>query len=304
MKAVFDTMDDGSIIKADNIRLMTLMSRFLNGSADRISRDDVRTIQESCGVSEEYALSVLIAAACGLDISDNPADRRLFGRYFSDMLIHVDEAEYRFDPYYRNIHVPNVRIGDCELTHMHIKPYEAFVLDDTVRHGDGRIMPVIGYLDEKLTYPAILENGRIWMTVTPLEIFTMRRAILGAHGRVLTFGLGLGYFAYMVSRKTEVTSVTIVDNNSSIIRLFNRYILNQFENKDKIAVIHGDAFKYAESCLSEARYDYVFCDLWHDVGDGMEMYHKTRKYESQHPNIDFSYWIEQSILCQMQLWED
>ena len=39
------------------------------------------------------------------------------------------------------------------------------------------------------------------MTITPDEIETMKEAVDQAFGNVLTFGLGLGYYAYMVSEK-------------------------------------------------------------------------------------------------------
>ena len=60
-------------------------------------------------------------------------------------------------------------------------------------------------------FPALLENDRIWMTITPNEIETMKEPVDGAFGNVLTYGLGLGYYAYMVSEKENVETVTIVD---------------------------------------------------------------------------------------------
>ena len=66
-------------------------------------------------------------------------------------------------------------------------------------------------------FPAILENDRIWMTVTPNEIETMKEPVDQAFGNVLTFGFGLGYYAYMISEKEEVTSITVVEINGDVI---------------------------------------------------------------------------------------
>ena len=53
----------------------------------------------------------------------------------------------------------------------------------------------------------------------------MKLPVERAKGKVLTFGLGLGYFAYMCSLKEEVESVTVVEKDKSVIKLFNEIIL-------------------------------------------------------------------------------
>ena len=93
-----------------------------------------------------------------------------------------------------------------------------------------------------------------------------------AFGNVLTYGLGLGYFQYMVSNKENVSKVTIIEKNKDIIKLFVEYILPQFPNKDKIKIICMDAFEYATNNVKDIFYDFIYADLWHDVSDGIEMY--------------------------------
>ena len=155
--------------------------------------------------------------------------------------------------------------------------------------------PQVGFFEEHFRYPAILENGRIWMTVTPNEIETMKSPIEKAHGKVLTLGLGLGYYQYMISNKTNVDKIYIIDKNETIINLFKKYILPQFQNKDKIKIIHTDAFEFLKNDMSKYNFNFVFSDLWHDVSDGVDMYLDIKNYEKLYPNIDFEYWIEKSI---------
>ena len=109
--------------------------------------------------------------------------------------------------------------------------------------------------------------------------------------------LVLGYYAYMVSEKENVETVTVVDTNEDVIRLFKKYILPQFKNAHKIKIIAADAFEYAQKHMIPGKYDFVFTDLWHDVSDGIDMYLKMKEYEKQSPDSIFSYWIEKSILC-------
>ncbi|WP_239094011.1 hypothetical protein [Bacillus sp. B15-48] len=283
-------------IKQDNYKVFALLSKYLNDAPDFIEKEEVDELVES-GVSYEYAFALLLAAAFGLDIVDNVEDKEFFNHYFTKMIHKLDVNEYANNPYYQQIHIPTVKIGDSELKYEKFKAYEGFVCNDIIQTKQRRQIPQIGFFQQEFKFPAILEKERIWMTITPNEIETMREPVEQAVGNVLTFGLGLGYYAYMVSEKESVESVTIVDNNQEIIDLFQQYILPQFKNKQKVTVIKADAFKYAETDMAHGKYDFVFTDLWHDVSDGIEMYLKMKTYEKQCPDTVFTYWIEKSILC-------
>ena len=132
----------------------------------------------------------------------------------------------------------------------------------------------------------------MWMSVTPNEINTMKDAISKASGKCITFGLGLGYYAYMISLKEDVSDVFIVERDEKVISLFEKEILPQFENKDKIHIIKDDAFEYMKN-NDMKMYDSIFVDLWHDASDGLDLYLKSLKYLK---DIDAHYWIEESIL--------
>ena len=123
----------------------------------------------------------------------------------------------------------------------------------------------------------------------------MKKSISEATGNVLTYGLGLGYYAYMVSMKDNVESVTIVEKDKGIIDLFTRYILPQFKNKSKIKIINDDAFNYFKK---DIYYDYVFVDIWHDPSDGIDLYLKFKNLEKD--NIKYSYWIEDTLKCYIE----
>ena len=260
-------------IKNDNYKIFSLLSNYLNHAPDFINKGDITEIVES-GVSYEYAFAVLLASAFGLDIVDNSADKSLFNTYFEPMIHKLDPRVYDHNPYYKNIKIPSIKIGNSELKYEVYKPFEGFVCNDIVRTENGRQIPQIGFFETEFRFPAILENNRIWMTITPNEVETMRKPVDQAFGHVLTFGLGLGYYAYMVSEKENVESVTIVEINEDVIQLFSNCILPQFKQAHKIKIIKADAFEYAENHLADGAYDFVFTDLWHDVSDGIDMYLK------------------------------
>ena len=283
-------------ILEDNYKVFAMASRYLNQVPDLINGDEVREIAAG-GVSEEYAFGVILAAAFGLDVVDHAGDRELFRNYFERMVRKLEVEEYSRNSYYQTIRFPAVKNGDIELKYESYKPYEGFVWNDIVRTREGRQIPQIGFFGTEFRFPAILERGRIWMTITPNEIETMKEPLNQAFGHVLTFGLGLGYFAYMASEKATVERVTVVEANREVIQLFKKHILPQFKHADKVEIIQADAFDYAEKHLAQEKYDFVFTDLWHDVSDGLDLYGKMKQYEKLSPETVFTYWIEKSILC-------
>ncbi|WP_188454809.1 hypothetical protein [Virgibacillus oceani] len=289
-------MENISVIREENNKIFALLSNYLNHAPDFIDKEEIDEIANS-SISNEYAFAVILAAAFGLDIVDNTRDKNLFNNYFDKMIHHLDVKAYYNNPYYKNIRIPTIKVGNSELKYEIYKPFEGFVCNDIVRTKEGRQVPQIGFFETEFRYPAILENDRIWMTITPNEIETMKEPIEQAFGHVLTFGLGLGYYAYMISEKDSVESITVVDNNEDVINLFLKYVLPQFENAGKITIVKADAFEYAEKHIHEGNCDFVFTDLWHDVSDGMDMYIKMKRYENLSPSTKFTYWIEKSILC-------
>lgn len=283
-------------IKQDNYKVFALLSNYLNNNSDFINKDEVEEIV-NCGVTYEYAFGLILASAFGMDIVDNDEDKDFFNNYLNNGIHKLDAKEYYDNPYYKNIKIPSIKIGNSELKYEQYKPYEGFVCNDIIRTEQGRQIPQIGFFDTEFKFPAVLENDRIWMTITPNEIETMKEPVDEAFGHALTFGLGLGYYAYMISEKDNVDSVTVVEMNDDVINLFKKYVLPQFKNAHKIKIIKADAFIYAEQHMSKGKYDFVFTDLWHDVSDGIDMYLKMKKFEKENPDTVFTYWIEKSILC-------
>ena len=146
----------------------------------------------------------------------------------------------------------------------------------------------------------MLEDGNEWMTLTPVDLDTSEEAIEGAHGKVITFGLGLGYYAYMVSEKDNVDSITVIEKSENAIRLFEKYILPYFSHPEKVRVINSDAFEYAEREMPNEEYDFAFVDTWRDASDGAPMYERMKKLEGLNPKTEFSYWIENFLISRLR----
>lgn len=277
--------------------LFKKLSVFINHEADFIRPEFIESLCRDCGISKEEAYCFTLAAAIDLDTEKNPRDAEIFEEYFPDMVHLLKNKDYENNPYLKNIRIPTKKLGKWELCYKTYVPYQAFVFDDPKITRDGKIIPQIGFFEKEFSYPAVLESGTEWMLITPNEINTMRAPISGAHGKVLTYGLGLGYFAYMVSEKESVSSVTIVERDKNAISLFRDIILPQMPRKDKINIICDDAFYFAETRLADSDFDFVFADIWHDPSDGVPAYKRLKATEKYLPSADFSYWIEKTLKC-------
>ncbi|MBQ2729749.1 MAG: hypothetical protein IJF69_03145 [Clostridia bacterium] len=274
-----------SNISSKNRKVLNLLSQYINLMPDCITSDMIKETKNLCGVNTEEAFRILIAG-----IFDVYGDKDLRSGWFSKMFTCLDNSIYENDPYRKNILFPDEKMGEWEFCSDRYRPYELFVYDDLKNDGEGRIIPQVGFFEKEYTFPVVKQSGREWMLITPNEIETMKAPIAAAHGKVTTYGLGLGYFAYMVSQKEDVSEVTVVEYSGDVISLFEKHILPQFPCKDKIKIVHGDAFSYA---AGDHPCDFVFADIWHDPSDGANAYLNFKSLERE--GTEYAYWIENTI---------
>ena len=98
----------------------------------------------------------------------------------------------------------------------------------------------------------------------------------------------------MISLKDNVEKIDIVEIQPEIIEIFNRHILPQFSEKEKIHVIEADAFSYVGGLRGD-EYDFCFADIWQNEIDGAWAYRKLHDSEERLSGIEFSYWIDDAI---------
>ena len=284
------------MIHQDNGRLLTLISEYLCFTPCAITPEALHSLAVECDLPLNDAYMALLAAHCGLD-TDRPDDARLYRQYLPRMLHRLDPAPFLSDTYMQRVLPEAGRSGSIDLITETVQPMELFVADDFETDGQGRIYPQLGWFAEAFSFPAVRENGQVWMTVTPNEINTIQPAVRESRGKVLTYGLGLGYYAFHCLLKDDVQSVTVVEKNPDVIRLFRERLLPFFPRQASLHIIEADAFDYAASVMPGEGYDTVFTDLWHDVSDGLPMYRRMKALECPGPR--YLYWIEKTLRCYM-----
>ena len=123
----------------------------------------------------------------------------------------------------------------------------------------------------------------------------MAAGIAAAAGRVVTFGLGLGYYAFMAAAKENVSRVTVIEKNPDVIALFETYILPQFPFADKIEIIEADAFQFLEE-TEDGAYDFGYADFWEGAEDGTLLYLEFLQKAKRFTRTEFAYWIESAFI--------
>lgn len=210
----------------------------------------------------------------------------------------TDHKELLNDPYYNNVKLSNIRYKDISIENRVLEARKLLHMSH-LQYQDKYLKTYLesGYFDVPVNIPVLTEKGNIWMSSTIAEQRSMQANINKAKGKVLTFGLGIGYFPYMCSLKDEVDSITIIELNEDIIEVFKKYILPQFDTDKKIEIINGNLYDYyKEDYLKQ--FDYIFVDVWKDNTEGFSHYKALMQTGVRFDNIDF--WMEDSILADIK----
>ena len=231
------------------------LETFAQDFRDDLARDGLE-ISKDESIIASMLLTVLNEKMGG--VQDFP-QKVFFDIVFNSMVFH--RGSFGENAYLNNISFEEATMGRFTIKTNTYSKYEAFHYSIPTFSPDGYMIPLIGTFRYRFKYPAIEEDGVTWMSVTPNEIITMERPIEEAHGKVLTLGCGMGYYAYMAALKENVDHVTIVERQQEVIDLFEKYILPQFECREKITIIKADACEYMKT-LSDGEFDYCFADLW------------------------------------------
>ncbi len=228
----------------------------------------------------------------------------------------LTKEEIMDNPYLQEIKIPNIQQDNILLCNRRIiKKNTLGLYKESVRDiSTFQVTNSYFQCDSTLRFPAIIEGDTkvCWMSVEPSETLSFQNFINDAYGNVLLFGCGLGYVAYMLSIKEEVKSITIVELNSDIIKMFSTYILPQFKNKEKIRIVKMDALETfemqtnlrehqnSEAQILFSNYDFINVDIWRDTLDMLPIYLMCLKVEKEYPNVKFSYWLENDLKVLMQ----
>ena len=216
-------------------------------------------------------------------------------KYLFPYIKQIEDTRFvELDPYFKVLKGLSIQEKGLSLTMKEVLPGELFPYSSyevgPSPYFDER--PSFAYSKKGFSYPVFSEEGRPWMSLVPHEIKTMEKAIEECEGEVLTYGLGMGYFAYRASIKENVSHVTVVESDKDVISFFKKHLLPSFP-EGKIILVEQDAISFAKNAKKGA-YDFLFVDIYHDVEDGLPLYIALKQNEGAAKKS--SYWIEVDLL--------
>lgn len=234
----------------------------------------------------------------GLDY-ENTEELFFYEKYFKDLIVKLNEDDYLNNEYAKRIKGLNFKEGKYSFRYLKLKPGHIIPYDDIIVDKDNYLeRSSIGYFEKEFSYPALMENNTIWMSLDPDEINTMRPYIQKMHGNILVFGLGMGYFPYMASLNKNVTSITIIENNQDIINIFNKYIQPKLDNNITFNIVNSDAFKFIQD-NDMSQFNCVFMDIWHNPEDGLPLFLKFKNLLKSYKGETY-YWLNVSLLAMLR----
>lgn len=131
-------------------------------------------------------------------------------------------------------------------------------------------IPCRGYWSPPLAVSDLLlltRRGETWMSLMPVQVEGLRLAADCARGKVVLFGLGLGWLAATCALRAEVDQVTVVELDRELIGLHRA--LGLFEHLPggvgaKVRIVEGDALDWRP----DGSVDLLQADIWQSlVGD-------------------------------------
>ncbi len=108
---------------------------------------------------------------------------------------------------------------------------------------------------------ALIRKGSTWMSMSPMELESQEIGVRLAEGRVVIFGLGMGWSAAVSALSDRVSSVTVVELDSDVLELHRELdIFAQLPDqaRAKIRLVQGNAYDWRP----DEPVDLLMPDIW------------------------------------------
>lgn len=125
--------------------------------------------------------------------------------------------------------------------------------------------------------PILTDGNEVWMSLTPMEVFSQRAGLRKARGSVLIGGLGMGWFARRVLERKQVTKVLVAETNRAILQYFGKPLKEEFG--DRLVLRCGDVYDQ-----DAGKYDSCLLDIWPNICDAKDD-EQLMMLMSWHPNV-------------------
>jgi len=140
--------------------------------------------------------------------------------------------------------------------------------------------------------PMMRINGKLWMSITPLEVQSMILPIQRAWGYVGTGGLGMGYFALKCAEKDEVKQIKVWEHNPHVIKFFNSSFSHR-KGFEKIQIIEEDVRQ-----IKEQQFSYFFMDIYQTQLPDEVLDDTNNFYKNGNDAGQYDFWCQEWAIMQ------
>lgn len=105
-----------------------------------------------------------------------------------------------------------------------------------------------------------------WMSLTPMELMSLRPGTRMAKGHTIVAGLGLGHQLIEVSHKPTVTEITLVERSHELVSWLLPHIRSHMDPRVPLRVLIGDAYKIVPQLTA----DVALIDIFARYGGNRE----------------------------------
>jgi hypothetical protein len=122
------------------------------------------------------------------------------------------------------------------------------------------------WFTDPISFPVLYKKNTldVWMSVTPMEIFTCRPGVRFATGRVILGGLGLGWQLRKIAEKKSVKEIVVIEKSEDLLRWYGRKLCAEIPKVTTVML--GDVFAIAKNTPPRDDTKWVL-DVWEEYGD-------------------------------------
>lgn len=126
----------------------------------------------------------------------------------------------------------------------------------------------------------LFDGESLWMSLMTLEYESLALSYFAAHGHVVIMGLGMGLLLRNVLGKGDVTDVTVIEQDATVVRMLEQFTdIGNWPGVEKFRGVHiADALEWKPG---DEHVDVVLIDIWRELG------HKELRPHTQqiHANV-------------------
>lgn len=116
--------------------------------------------------------------------------------------------------------------------------------------------------DGPISLPWLGTGWDTWMSLSPMEVYTLRGSHRLCRGKVCIGGLGIGYSLERVLQRKAVEHVTVVDTCAPLVELLKPGFERRYPGR--VSFVVSDVWKHLskDGKPSSLDYDTCFIDIW------------------------------------------